>query len=334
MRLVLRVALFGAFALTACEARSPVDGAAAAGSDASAATGATTSSGASSGASSGGVTAGGSGGAGGSAFDACKQCGPPSKKGVVESSELQEASGLAASFVHPGVYYVHNDSGDTPRFFAIDEAGHDLGTYEVGGAFAVDWEDAAAGPCSVGRCVFFGDIGDNTEQRSSYTVYRVVEPQALEAGKHEVPGEALPFTYPDGSHNAETLLVHPMTGEVVIVTKVSSGPSAVYRFPMPLTPGVPVVLEKLGSVEPQGLIPRFTGGSIHPKGTGILLRTYTGLYHYALNGSLAAALAAKPCNVPVALEPQGEAVEWNAAGDGYVTLGEGAQASVNVVRCP
>jgi hypothetical protein len=267
-------------------------------------------------------------------FEPCKSCKKPEKNGVIASVELQEISGIAASAVHADTYFVHNDSGDSPRFFAIDSAGQTLATYDVDGAFAVDWEDAASGPCPLGHCLYFGDIGDNNEQRTSYAVYRVTEPLAIAPGPHHVAAETLTFSYPDGSHNAETLLVHPSTGEIVIVTKVASGPSPMYRFPMPLTPGSPVVLEKLGAVAPHGLVPRITGGSIHPNASGILLRTYTGLGYYPLGDSIAAALSGIPCDVPVAIELQGESVAWTAAGDGYVTIAEGKSAPVNIVHCP
>ena len=74
----------------------------------------------------------------------------------------------------------------------------------------------ARGPCqggdaAGGSCLYFGDMGDNRESRSYCAVYRVREPAAMTSGL-EVAAEALPFQYPDGSHNAEALLVHPVTG--------------------------------------------------------------------------------------------------------------------------
>src|SRR5262249_6078481 len=38
----------------------------------------------------------------------------------VTSSSVTEASGLAISGSNPGIYWTHNDSGDSARFFAID----------------------------------------------------------------------------------------------------------------------------------------------------------------------------------------------------------------------
>jgi hypothetical protein len=282
----------------------------------------------------GGASSGGATKPASTAFDACTRCGAVVKTGALASPAIVEASGLAASAVHAGVYYVHNDSGDTPRFFAIDASGKELARYSVGGAYAVDWEDLATGPCPQGRCVFLGDVGDNPEQRSSYTVYRVVEPSKFEPGEHDAVGESLSFKYPDGSHNCETLLVHPDSGELYVVTKVASGPSAVYRFPMPITPGKTAVLEKVATVKPPTGLAHITAGSIHPKGAGILLRTYTNLFYYPMSTTVAAAFESTPCALSVASEKQGEAVAWTAAGDGYLTVSEGASAALSYVSCP
>ncbi len=280
-------------------------------------------------------TGGATSGAGGPAVDLCTACGSPAATGAIVSAEIDEASGLAASLSFPNVLYVHNDSGDSPRFFATDLDGTDLGSFAVGGASATDWEDMARGPCGDQSCLFLGDIGDNPETRASYTVYRVPEPAALGPGPHMTTGEALPFHYPDGSHNAETLLVHPVTGAITLVTKVSSGASSIYELPVPLTPGVEVVAVKKGEVAPPAGTALFTGGDVHPQGKGVLLRTYTHLFYYPgeAGESVAAMLAHTPCAVPVALEMQGEAVAWLANGTGYVTASEGGSPDLDAVAC-
>jgi hypothetical protein len=39
--------------------------------------------------------------------------------GKLESKQMNEISGIAASGISNGIYYIHNDSGDTSRFLAI-----------------------------------------------------------------------------------------------------------------------------------------------------------------------------------------------------------------------
>jgi len=255
--------------------------------------------------------------------------------GTVDNTAVSEASGLAASADHPGIFFIHNDSGDEPRFFAIDLAGADMGTYEVTDASARDWEDMARGPCEGGSCLFFGDVGDNTARRSEYTVYRVPEPNTVAPGTYSLAAESFPFEYPDGSHNCETLLVHPTTGEMVVVTKIRDATSGIYRFPMPLSPGQTATLTKVGTVRPPEGSTAYTGGDVHPSGHGVLLRTYSRLFFYAIapGETIADALAKTPCELPVASENQGETVAWTSTGDGYVTVSEGGSSAVNLASC-
>jgi len=274
------------------------------------------------------------------AVDFCSGCSAPEPAGALQNDELDEASGLIASRRHEGVLYLHNDSGDSARFFAVDQQGGDLGVYELAPALtAVDWEDAALGPCGGdgdSGCLYFGDIGDNPESRQQYELLRVSEPAAVGPGVHSVTYERLPFQYPDGSHNSETLLAHPETGELWIVTKVSSGISGIYRFPAPLTPGELMTLSKVGELAPPAGSPRFTAGDVQPRGDGVLLRTYTHLFYYPVAAGAdvgGALLAGGGCAVPVAAAAQGEAVAFSAAGDGYLTVSEGAGSSIFAVSC-
>ena len=283
---------------------------------------------------SGGAAGAGGAGAGGP-VNFCTGCTLQSGCSGFANAALLEASGIASSSVVGGAYYVHNDSGDEPRFFATNCAGDNLGTYVVSGAEAIDWEDMARGPCDGKQCLFFADIGDNNAVRPDVAVYRVAEPTSLGPGLHDVAGEKVTFTYPDGAHDAEAILVHPTTGEMAVVTKVVSGKSGVYVFPGPFTPGAAVTLIKAGEVEPPSGSLRITSGSVHPGAEGILLRTYTSLFFYAMKPgqSIADALAAPPCNLPVMLELQGESVTFTSSGDGYVTVSEQSGQSLHPAAC-
>src|SRR5262249_20743437 len=141
--------------------------------------------------------------------------------GTLQSPEITELSGLAASRAHPGVLWGHNDSGDVPRIFAIDESGRLLATVHINVPVAHDWEDIAI----TGTTIYIGDIGDNDADRSSILVHRVAEPALQNA---TVGATTFTLHYPDGAHDAETLMVDPLGKRLVIVTKVLSGQSAVY----------------------------------------------------------------------------------------------------------
>ena len=281
----------------------------------------------------GGVTSGSTGSGG----VTCPTCSAPTQIGALSSAAWNEISGIVASKDHPGSYYIHNDSGDSARFFAMDASGADQGTFNVSNATAVDWEDIGRGPCANASesCLFLADMGDNSAKRTDYKLYRVKEPATLGAGSHAVTAEVIPFSYPDGSHNAECLLVNPATGEIVVVTKAASGSSA-YKFPTPLVAGTPVTLEKVTDVValPDAL-QLVTGGDVKFDGSLAIVRTYGYAYGYPIQPgeSLGQALAKAPCALPVATEQQGEALGFLLDGSGFVTTSEGTNQPLNQVLC-
>ncbi len=247
---------------------------------------------------------------------------------TVDDPEIDEASGMVASRGQPGVLWVHNDSGDSARVFAIDTAGKTLGVFNLAGVEATDWEDLSlgAGPKpgpGTDPWLYIGDIGDNAEKRPSISVVRIPEPDAAAAEGGEVTvddAELLTLTYPDGAHNAETLLVDPDDGELVIVTKGDT--TGVYHLPGPIA--------KAGSYElikvPEAAIPLTvtTGGDISPLGDFVIVRTYieARLWLRPPGTGLAQAFAGEPCVVPLNLELQGETLAIAGDGEGYYTLSE------------
>ena len=70
--------------------------------------------------------------------DACGAYSVPASGGNITNPAVVELSGLAASRAHPGVFYAHNDSGDSPRFFAFDGSGATIGEFVLQGIAAVD----------------------------------------------------------------------------------------------------------------------------------------------------------------------------------------------------
>ena len=235
---------------------------------------------------------------------------------------------MAASAVHAGVLYVHNDSGDAARFFATNTNGEDLGTFNVTNAKAVDWEDIARGPCADPRqsCLYIADVGDNLEVRKSYVVYRVPEPATLGANA-SLTAEAFSFVYPDGAHNSEAILVHPTTGAVYIVTKTLGTPK-LYELPQPLNSSAEATLVLRGNVQVPDMVPLVTAADFD-SGGGVYLRTYMSVWYYPAkaNGSVADALADAPCPLPAPAEAQGEAIAW-VPGGFFRTLGEGADQPI------
>jgi hypothetical protein len=241
-------------------------------------------------------------------------------KGVTSVPELSEGSGLAASRSKPGRFWSHNDGG-APALFALDATGRVEGRIRVAKARVEDWEGLASGSCAKGSCLFVGDIGDNREKRKTITVYRLAEPAATEGS---VEAEAFDGEYPDGAHNAETLLVAP-DGRLHVVTK-NEGAVRLFRFPADPRPGATAKLEQVG--EPHVRERRvgrdlITDGAVSPDGTWVALRT-TGMltFYRAAEFFSGTWREAGRVDLRPLREPQGEAVAFGP--DGAVFLaGEG-----------
>ncbi|WP_437590224.1 hypothetical protein [Sorangium sp. So ce1000] len=267
----------------------------------------------------------------------CPRCAGATQAGALPRGDIDECSGVVAGKLHPDALYVHNDSGDEPRFFAIGLGGALRAEVNVVGAAAVDWEDIARGPCRTGggSCLFLADIGDNDGDRDSTTIYGVPEPETLGGAPLASTAEAFVLSYPDGSHDAETLLVHPTTGALTLVTKVDEGSSSVYELPALPAAGAPATLVRAGSIQPPAGSPRFTSGDVHPDGTGVLLRTSSHVLYYPMtpDQTVAQALAGPPCTLPSPDEDQAEAIAWVPGGWDYVTIGEGGEAPIHRVSC-
>lgn len=265
---------------------------------------------------------------------ACPTYENASVAGTVANSALNEMSGIVQSRSDPDLLWVHNDSGDSARIFAVTTAGAYLGSIELDGVSAYDWEDIAIGPgAQVGTdYIYVGDIGDNAERRSDITVYRLSEPGRPSGGEvRRVPVdtiEALRFAYPDGPHNAEALVVDPRTGEIAIFTKSATGITRVFRASAPHITGAIRTLDAVGTVSVAthgSASPYVTGADISAGGTRIVLRTYTHAIEWirvpttALGETIT---TTEPCTYLLASEPQGEAIGYRPDGHGFFTVSE------------
>ena len=175
---------------------------------------------------------------------------------IVESSGLVTAGPLVVTT---------NDSGDTGRVFTVDpRSGETVGVTSWPGE-PVDVEALApAGP----RHVWVADIGDNRHVRDSVEVLRV----PVGRGDVETAPETYELAYPDGAHDAEALLAHPVTGRLHVVTKGVFA-AGVYAAPPRLRPDRPNSLTPVAQAP--GLV---TDATFLPGGGAVVLRTYSHAY--------------------------------------------------------
>lgn len=260
---------------------------------------------------------------------------PARATGRVASPELDELSGLVASRKNPGVLWVHNDSGDGPRLFALRTDGSLVGRFTLPIGKAVDWEDIAIGPGSRDKAphLYIGDIGDNARRRDDgVLIHRIKEPTLPSSAEALVerqlgPVESFRLRYPDRPHDAETLLVEPTTGEVVLLTKALLRTPRIFyaeslKKPITTLQGgerVDLRASKIFSLLP-------TAGDVSPDGRWVIVRSYTAAYLWKRDPSrpLHETFKSPACSVPLAREPQGESLGFSADGKGYFTVSEKA----------
>lgn len=256
----------------------------------------------------------------------------------IADPRLDEASGIAPSIADPDVVYVHNDSGDSARFFALDvHTGRTVGTYTVPNATNVDWEDMAVARDRRGvASVWLADIGDNDARRAEVRIYRVDEPHGHVVG----PPEVWRLRYPDGPHDAESLAVAP-GGAAVMVTKSLLGSSAVYA--VPARPSGVQTLRKIGEIRfaltgtPGGpnAVGQLTatGAAFSRDGTVLAVRTYTDAYLWrVVDGDVAGALRTAAVRTALPAQPQGEGIAVD--GSRLLVDSEGRGSAVYAVPLP
>jgi autotransporter-associated beta strand protein len=262
--------------------------------------------------------------------------------GHIANSAVTEASGIAASRFNPNVLWTHNDSFNPAQIFAFTSAGATLGSYTLTGTSNIDWEDIAVGPGPLANTqyLYVGDIGDNGAVRGSISVYRVAEPAVSDVQSPVTTSlsgaSKFTFTYPtandpsgnpQGAQDAESMFVDPATKDIYIVTKRLSV-KHVYKAAYPQSTGGSTQLSLVATLNMSTWI---TGADISVDGSNITIRggSEALLYVRPNGGTIADAFATTPISLPLLSEGQGEAIGFDALGQGYYTTSEGAGAPVH-----
>lgn len=224
--------------------------------------------------------------------------------------EITESSGLVA---RDGLVVTMNDSGDRNRVFTVDPAtGGTVGVTRWQG----DATDIEALAPAGDHEVWVGDIGDNLGSRDHVEVARV----PFGRGDREVHAPTYRLVYPDGPHDAETLLADPATGRLYVVAKEFIG--RLYAAPEHLDPDGPNRLTLVDEV--LGIA---TDGSFTPDGAHLVLRNYGQAAVYTWPG------LERVAQVDLPQQPQGEGLAISESGEVLVGS-EGAGAQVLRVDLP
>ncbi|MEU9351690.1 WD40 repeat domain-containing protein [Streptomyces griseoloalbus] len=241
---------------------------------------------------------------------------------VIKDPRVTESSGLAASRLHPGIYWTHNDSDDGPYLYAVDGAtGETVARLTLTGVGTPrDVEAVSVGP---GNKIFVGDIGDNLGGTWPYVwIYELPEPKELKDAT--VRATQYVVKYSDGARDAESLVVHPKTGRVYIVDKKEEG-GHLYEGPAELSASGSNVFRPVAPVELWA-----TDAALSPDGRQLAVRGYFGGIHYTWNGGK----IQREGRLSVPLQGQGESVTYSADGSRLLYGSEGAESPVEARDVP
>jgi len=221
------------------------------------------------------------------------------KKSLIPYAKIQcdhivESSGLVKSRKYPGVYWTHNDSGDSARIFAITEYGKIIkpewckGTYEgiaIIDAFNIDWEDIATN--SEGTLII-GDFGNNWNLRDDLCLYVIKEPNPYEDVKTSFI-KKIPFAYPEQRNyhskkkmdfDAEALFVKK--GKYYILTK-NRGNKKTRLYVLDERDDIAVTeLRLVGTFNVNGLV---TGADVSDDGKRLVVLTYNSVWLFEIHNN-------------------------------------------------
>ncbi len=227
---------------------------------------------------------------------------------LAETTSANESSGVIAARRSPDVYFTHNDSGAAkPRVWAFrlnttdrrKKVARCLGYVELKTSSNIDWEDIAAGP---ENRLYILDGGDNPPcKRNTKRIIRFTEPKIDPDGPPvalTAASESIRFEYPDSTdtkrpasrnedrYDAECLIVHPITGDLYIVTKRNNADRPVARVykleAAKLTWGSPRVYVLEFVTELPSSMNMVTAGDVDREGRHVVLRNYWSAYEYTL----------------------------------------------------
>ncbi|RLD09624.1 hypothetical protein DRI50_11960 [candidate division KSB1 bacterium] len=243
----------------------------------------------------------------------------------VTDPELDELSGIAASRKFADVLWVHNDSGDKARIFAINTKGQTIGQVLLAGVQAIDWEDIAAGPGPQQdiNYIYIADIGDNKARRATKIIYRLPEPDIDKLKKeHNLTVSdfaTIRFRLPDGARDSEALMCDPLNKDLYIVSKRENRVH-LYVLPYPQDTTQILTARFLHDLP----LTQITAGDIAPSGRHIMLKNYLQIFYFprGKGQTVAQALDRFPSFLPYKGEPQGEALCFAPDESGYYTISE------------
>ena len=236
---------------------------------------------------------------------------------ALANTQVIESSGIAFGQRRDDVLWTHNDSGDTPRLFAFDTAGRDLGTFAVEPAEAIDWEDICSATIADKPCLIVADTGDNDRKRDHATLYIVDEPD-LATDRVARATRTMRFTYEDGPQNCEGLAAAADEQVFYLVSRGKKHERKLYE--LSFTGTVARLVMSLSW-------PHVTAMDISRDGRYVVLLTHkdTALeFRRNASESWPQAFSRAPRTLPIPEAVQAEAICYSPDGDALYVTSEGS----------
>lgn len=186
-----------------------------------------------------------------------------SQQWIIENQLIDESSGLAQSRLNPKRLWTHNDSGNAPIIFAMDQQGANQGSFFLDNVINRDWEDMASFTLDDKAYLLIAETGDNfrvflhsylyifkepiiTEQagpkvlakepQQGFIDFSPVEQSFQQQGRKQnlSPIWTIGFQYPDNqSYDVEAVSVDSKQKKVYLLSKRTKN---AYLFELPLIP--------------------------------------------------------------------------------------------------
>ena len=237
---------------------------------------------------------------------------------MIQPGLIDEASGIADSKVNAGYLWVEQDSGNPGDIILLSYSGEVFKKINIRSAVNRDWEDIAIsnGPVAGTNYIYVADIGDNNKVFSQYVICRFPEPGATTDTVSVY--DQIRFQYPDGSHDAEAILVDNASKDIYIITKQDSV-SRIYKLIYPQNIAGINTAVSMGALSFNGVVSAACSMT-----NEVLIKTYSSLYYWKNSGNegIGTVLSKAPVQLAYQQEPQGEAVCFKNDNQGFYTLSE------------
>lgn len=262
------------------------------------------------------------------------------KAGRISHPPVDEMSGMVKSSQFDNVWWVHNDSGDEPRLFAVDSTGavwlapwrqddYAVGAaldttdrpvwpgVHLGAAAHIDYEDIAIEDSTL----YLADVGNNGNARRDLGIYVIREPYFY--ARRTRPLKHIPIAYPDQNtfpaekwhFDAEGLFVDD--GVLYVLTKHRQGQqidaleagTKLYR----LDTLRPHEANELTLIDRHDDIPPPTGAALSPGGTRLAVLGEASVYIFPRPETGDWWLSTDPqrISLPGRRSKQAEAIAWD-----------------------